>query len=251
MLGLAAGLPDSLVGLPPDRAGAFGLRLHDRPQSPWQPVAASGVQQDGVQHRAEHVVLALVERPVADPHRSGTGVAGQVVAGGLGQVAPAVDAVHDLQRAVGVRLEVGDELDELVGLPVEIQVVQRLQGEGGVAHPGVAVVPVALAAGRLRQRRGERGDRGPGRHVGEALDGQRRALDRVAPAVVGQSGPSQPGAPEPRGGIEAAGGVRDVARRRQPLGPRQCAVELVAGGAGRAGRGPGRPRRRGRGRSAA
>jgi hypothetical protein len=32
-------------------------------------VAASGMEQDGVQHGAEHVVLALVERSVADPYR--------------------------------------------------------------------------------------------------------------------------------------------------------------------------------------
>jgi len=119
------------------------------------------VEQDGVQHGAEHVVLALVERSVADPYRSGTRVTWQIIAGGLGQVAPAVDAVHDLQRAVLVRLEVGDELDEFVGFPVQVEEVQGLQGEGGVAHPGVAVVPVALAAGRLRQRRGKCGDGGP------------------------------------------------------------------------------------------
>ena len=102
MLGLAAGLPDALVGFAPHLGGALGLRLDDRPQPPRQPLAAAGVQQDRVQDGAEHVVLALVERSVADPHRSGTRVAGQVVAGGLGQVAPAVDPVHDLQRAVSV-----------------------------------------------------------------------------------------------------------------------------------------------------
>ena len=204
VLGLAAGLPDALVGFAPHLGGAPGLRLHDRPQPPRQALAASRVQQDGVQDGAEHVVLALVERAVADPHRSGARVAGQVIAGGLRQVAPAVDPVHDLQRAGLGRLEVGDELHELVGLPVQVQEVQRLQGERGVAHPGVAVVPVALAAGRLGQRGGQRRHGGPGRHVGEALDGQCRALDRVAPAVVGHPRPSQPGAPEPRGGVHAA-----------------------------------------------
>jgi hypothetical protein len=34
------------------------------------------------------------------------------------EIAAAVDPVHDLQRAVVVRLEVGDELHELVCLPV-------------------------------------------------------------------------------------------------------------------------------------
>ena len=124
------------------------------------------------------------------PIRTGlrAGVARELVAVRLGQVAPAVDAVHDLQRAVVVRLEVGDELHELVGLPVEVEVVQRLQRERRVAHPRVAVVPVALAARRLGQRGRQRRHRRPGRHVRQPLDRQRRALDRLAPAMVGQAG---------------------------------------------------------------
>ena len=185
MLRLAARLPDPLVGLAPDARRALRLRLDDRPQPPREPLAAARVQQDRVQRGAVDVVLALVERAVADPHRARAGVAGELVDRRLGQVAAPVDAVHDLQRAVGVGLEVGDELHELVGLPVEVQPVQRLQREGRVADPGVAVVPVALAARRLGQRGGERGDRRAGRHVREALDRERRALDRLAPAVVG------------------------------------------------------------------
>ncbi len=136
------------------------------------------------------------------PIRTGLrpGVAGEVVARGLGQVAAAVDPVHDLQRPVLVGLEVGDELHELLGLPVEVQVVQRLQREGRVAQPRVAVVPVALAAGRLRQRGRERRDGRAGRHVGEALDRERRALDRVAPAVVGDARAARASARQKRGG---------------------------------------------------
>ena len=158
--------------------------------------AVARVEQDRVEHGAEDVVLALVEGAVADPHRARAGVAGEVVARRLGQVAPAVDPVHDLQRAVLGRLDVGDELHELVGLPVEVEPVQRLQREGRVAHPRVAVVPVALAARRLRQRRRQRGDGRAGRHVRQALDRERRALDRVAEAVVGDARAAEPGAPE-------------------------------------------------------
>ena len=196
MLRLAARLPDALVGLAPDPGRALGLRLHDRPQPPRHPLAAPRVQQDRVEHRAEDVVLALVERAVADPHRPRAGVAGEIVARGLGQIPPPVDPVHDLQRAVVVRLDVGDELDELVGLPVQVEPVQRLERERRVAHPRVAVVPVALAARGLGQRRRERGDRRAGRHVGEPLDRERRALDRVAPAVVGEPRTAEPRAPE-------------------------------------------------------
>ena len=80
------------------------------------------MHQDRVEHRAVDVVLALVEGAVADPHRPGAGVPGELLAERLGEVAPAVDPVHDLQRAVLVGLEVGDELHELLGLPVEVQV---------------------------------------------------------------------------------------------------------------------------------
>ena len=106
--------------------------------------------------------------------------------------------------------------------------MQRLQGEGRVADPGVAVVPVALPAGRLGQRGRRRRHRRAGRHVGESLDRERRALDRVAPAVVGQARPAQPAAPV-------------LGRRREPrvrlvhvlwhgelLGPGERAVGLLA-----------------------
>ena len=198
---------------------------HSRRGSRW---LRCGVQQDRVEHGAEHVVLPLVERAVADPHRAGAGVAGEVVARRLRQVAAPVDAVHDLQRAVLVRLEVGDELHELVGLPVEVQPVQRLQRERRVAHPGVAVVPVALAARRLRQRGRERGDGRAGGHVREALDRERRALDRVAPAVVGDARAAQPVAPEARGGGDPGLGLVDVLRAGELLGPRERAERALA-----------------------
>ena len=106
--------------------------------------------------------------------------------------------------------------------------MQRLEREGRVAHPGEAVVPVALAARRLGQGGRQRRHRRPGRHVGESLDRQRRALDRVAPAVVREAGPPEPPTPEPRRRREPGVGLVDVLRRRQLLGPRERAVDLVA-----------------------
>jgi hypothetical protein len=110
---------------------------------PW-----SGSRQE---HRAEDVVLALAVGVVADADRPRALVAGEVVERLLLQHALAADPVHDLQRAVLVAAEVGDELDEVVGLPVEAERVQAAERERRVAHPRVAVVPVALAAGRLGQ----------------------------------------------------------------------------------------------------
>ena len=179
-------------------------------------------------------------------------VAGQLVAGRLGQVTAAVDAVHDLQRAVLGRLDVGDELHEVVGFPVQQQVVQRPQGEGRVPHPGVAVVPVAFAARRLRQRGRQRGDGGAGRHVGQPLDGQRRALQRFPPPVVGHPRVGQPVAPEVDGRVDPVRSrVVDVGRDCEAVGPGQRAERTLALAAARAVPAAGCPRRRRRDRCAA
>ena len=211
--------------------------------------AAPGVEQDRVEHRAVHVVLALVERAVAGADGAGAGVAGQVVAGRLGEVPAAVDAVHDLEAAVVDRFELGDELDELVGLPVEVEPVERLEREGRVAHPRVAVVPVALPARRLGQRRREGGDRGPRRHVGEALDGEGGALQVLPVAVVDPASSRSMSARrrwwrQRGGGLAGVGGAaRPSAHDRRAVGARPRS--------GRGGPGPGLPRCRAPCRSAA
>ena len=115
----------------------------------------------------------------------------------------ALDPVHDLQRAVLVALHVGDVLDEVVGLPVEPERVQRPQREGGVAHPAVAVVPVARSPRGLGQRGRRRGDERAGGHERQPLQRERRALQVKAPRVVGIGAFGQPRAPEVAGAIEA------------------------------------------------
>ena len=57
------------------------------------------VQVDRVHQLAVDVQLELPVGGVADPHRPRAAVAVQVVELLLGQVGPAVDAVHELQRA--------------------------------------------------------------------------------------------------------------------------------------------------------
>ena len=106
--------------------------------------------------------------------------------------------------------------------------MQRLQRERRVADPGEAVVPVALAARRLGQRGRQRRDRGAGRHVGESLDRQRRALNQRTQLVIGDSRPGQPVAPELAGGVEPGVGFLDVHRRGDRVIPGQRAIELLA-----------------------
>ncbi len=169
----------------------------------------------------------LVEGAVADPHRTGARVPGEVVERALRQIATAVDPVHDLEAAVLRGLEIGDELHELVGLPVEIEPVERLQRERGVSHPRVAVVPVALAAGGLGQR-GREGRHGCARgHERQALDREHRPLDRHLQAVVGDASPREPTPPVACGGSDQLLGFGEVLWRRELLGPRESAVRAV------------------------
>ena len=93
------------------------------------------------------------------------------------------------------------------------------QHERGVADPGVAVVPVALAARRLGERRRGRGHDRPGRRVAEPLECERAALDVGPEGVVGERGHAHPLAPEVLGLRELAerlvDGVRSVAAPRE------------------------------------
>jgi hypothetical protein len=107
--------------------------------------------------------------------------------------------------------------------------VQRLQRERGVAHPGVAVVPVALTPRRLRQRRGQRGHRRPGRGVGQALDGQRRPLDLAGPPVIGDARLGQPRPPVRLGRGHPVPGLVEGGRPGQSFPPGQGRERPLAG----------------------
>ena len=229
LLRLPARLPDPLVRVAPDLRRALCLGLHDRPEAARQARAVPGVEEDRVEDRAEDVVLPLVEGTVADPHGRSAGVAAELVTCRLVQVAPAVDAVHDLERAVLGRLEVADELHELARLPVQIEEVERLEGERRVPDPGVAVVPVPLAARCLGERGRERGHGRARRHVGQALDRQRRALNRVAQTVIRDPRAAQPPAPEARRRVDPRRRLAVILRSSELLGPGQGAVRALAG----------------------
>ena len=60
---------------------------------------------------------------------------------------------------------------------------QRVERERGVAEPAVAVVPVPHPADPLGQRRGRRGHDPAGRRVGQRLQRDQRAQDRLAPSA--------------------------------------------------------------------
>ena len=152
----------------------------------------AGVEVDGPHHRTPDVVLALVVGGVADPHGPRPLVAGEVIERRFGKHALAVDAVHQLQVAALGLGDVGDEAEEVVGLPIETQGVERPERARRVAHPGVAVIPVTFAARCFRQRRGRGGDDRTGRGEGEPLQRQRAALQVAAPGMVGERATIEP-----------------------------------------------------------
>ncbi len=230
MLRLAAHLPDAAVGFAPVLDRLLDLLLEHRPQRLGDLLARLGVQIHRVQHRAPDVVLHLVVGAVADPHRAGVVVAGQVVQLLFDQAAFAADGVHHLKwmafTVVGAG-HVGDEREEVVGLAVQAQRVQAPQRERRIAHPGVAVVPVAFALRGFRQRRGRRRQQRAGRRVGQALQRQRAALQIRPPRVIGEVADVDPLPPALAGLPHLVGGLV-VGLRHRMLGPGQRDEDVVA-----------------------
>ena len=113
---------------------------------------------------------------------------------------------------------VGEEVEEVVGLPVEPERVRRAQRERRVAHERVAVVPVAGAARLARQRRRRRRDDRAGRRVRQPLEGDRAALEVGAPRVVGEVAVREPVAPVLVGAGDALDRLVQRLRARM-LGP--------------------------------
>ena len=109
----------------------------------------------------------------------------------------AADPVHDLQRALAGPAAggAGHEGDELLGLVRAGADVERLDRQARVADPGVAVVPVALAADGLGQRRGGRRDDRAGRPVGESLEHPRAEAHEILVRALVDVVLGLPGAP--------------------------------------------------------
>jgi hypothetical protein len=135
------------------------------------------VEVDRVHELAVDVELELVGRGVADPHWLRAPVAGQVGQFPLGQIGASVNAVHDLHRARGASCARGrmpeNEAHKGIGLAGEAQPQKRVDAEGGVPNPYVAVVPIPLAADLLGQAGRRRGHDGAGGSIGQQLQRQR------------------------------------------------------------------------------
>ena len=227
MLGWAADLPESLVRFPPVRDGGLDLTYQHRPPAVVQPVAGTSVQIDRVQQDAPDVMLALIPGAVADANRPGAVIARQVIKSLLGQFPLAADPVHDLQ--VGILFgEVGEEVEEVVGFPVESQRVQAPEHERRITQPGVAVIVVTVPAGGLRQRRGRRGQQRAGGRVDQALERQRGPLQVLAPRMIWEIAPADPPVPEIRCDGQPLMSLGE-GLGRGAVSPGQCAEDLLSG----------------------
>ena len=102
------------------------------------------MQIHGVEQRAPHIVLRLPVGRVTVADGLCTLVAAEMIEHLFVEGALATDAVHHLQIPF-IAGNVGDELEEIVRLPIEAKRVQPPEHERRVADPAVAVIPVALA----------------------------------------------------------------------------------------------------------
>ena len=161
MLGFPAHLPDAAIGFTPVLDGLLDLLLEHRPELIGDVLPRLGVQVDRIEHGAPDIVLTLVIGAVADTHRPGIVIAGQMCQFLLDEFALTADGIHHLQRlsltVIGTRY-VSDEREEVIGFAIQSQRVETPERECGVAHPRVAVVPVALTVRRLGKRSGTRGE---------------------------------------------------------------------------------------------
>ena len=180
----AADLPDALVFLGPSPRGRVGDGNEELPGGRIKLADLVPQSADGRQQLAVAVDLPLGPCSVADAHRGAAPPAVQMGEHPLGQVALAAHAEDDLQVRTTAKgggrsgAEEGEESGRLVRAGSH---PQGIHGETGVTDPGVAVVPVAAAAGGLRQRgRRRRHDRA-GRVVGQGLEYPAARMDQFPP----------------------------------------------------------------------
>ena len=150
-------------------------------------------------HFAVHVNLALGPGPVAHAHRRAVPPPGQVGELPLGQVPLAAHPEHDLQVNAPPqrrRSGHGQEGEEFFRLVWAGRHPQRVHGQRGVADPGKAVVPVAVAADGFRKRGRWSGDDRAGGVEGQRLQHPAAVMDELGPGpgvTLVQGRPRTPG----------------------------------------------------------
>ncbi len=181
---VAAHLPDAMVGLAP---APFQIVEQGQLQPPGivadvQPVLVGDVQD--IHDLAAGVDLELRIGAIADAHGPRTAMPRQPRQFVLLQIVAAIDAVHDVHRPWFATDRAHEPVAPLARLLAIAIGEQRVQREGGVAQPAVAVVPVAHAAWHLRQRSRRRGDHPAGRVVDRSFQDHQRPNHLFAPPAA-------------------------------------------------------------------
>jgi len=208
-----AELPQAGVGPPPDLAEQVAHVGQPLAGGRRQQVAAAGVVPDGLHQVAEAAELELAAGLVADVGGSRVPVAGhrRLVLCAQHLAGQRVDGVH---ARVGVARGLQQPAERVARGLLDPDRQQRVEREGQVAHPGVAVVVVALAAQHLGQRGGRRRRDRAGARVAEKQQRQQAALDRLAPgSLVAVAGDHRPPCLAGRGQISFGAGPRGEGER--------------------------------------
>src|SRR3989475_8781175 len=162
-------------------------------------IPASRSRQWSATKSASSASWFIVSRSIRAP--PGAAVAAQMIEHALGHVGAAVEPIEHAQARRRQSRGVHEPPEERRRLLTTAELEERLDREGGVTDPAVAVIPVALAADRLRQRRGRRRRDGAGWREDEQLQRQRAPHDGIAPGASVRELPRPP-LPERRGGVE-------------------------------------------------
>ena len=176
MPGAAAHLPDAAVLLAPVLANGVADVRQQGPDLQVDFADVAGQLEGGVHDLAVNVQLPLLDGGVADAHRPRPLVPFQMVEGLLLTDRLPLQVVQDLQPGAAFGDQLLDPAQEPLGFRQVPQVEEGFQGEGGIAHPGEAVIPVAHAAHLFRQRGGGGGGDGAGRPELQQLEQEGRAL---------------------------------------------------------------------------
>src|SRR5580693_1011425 len=161
MLFAAAHLPDAFVRLLPIVANPIETMTDADPEIVGNRADVFVVEIEGVQEFAVDVRLILVGGIIADADRRGVNIPGPMIQRVFGGYAFAEDREYRGECLAGVRMFGGvmlQPIHEAGGFFGESQTHECVYGEGGIANPSKAIVPVAGAADDFGKAGGGGGD---------------------------------------------------------------------------------------------
>ncbi len=153
-------LPDAVIGLAPDCGDMMRHRSHHSPHLRVQRADQNVVLEGPFESLAEDVQLVLAIGAIPTADGTAVEIAAYSVQLSLFELCFGIEPVHDLQVVVRRPAGAYQELPETVRFAAVAEHRQRIEQEGAVANPAVAIVEVGLATRHLWKRRGHgRGDR--------------------------------------------------------------------------------------------